>query len=253
MSLVAHKLGRCQHLGSPRTGEVDSGQPPDLSRPLPHHHHPVGEEDRLGDAVSYEKHRRLRLLPDPQELLLERFARQRVQGGERLVHQQDPRFVRQGPGDRRLLPHPPAELVRVAVLESIQPHHIEISVRRLPALLPGNAPDLGPEFHVLPDRPPGKKQKLLEHDGVPGIRALYRPVFQEKLAAGHRLQARHHHQKRRLPASTGTDNGNELIRFNLEGEILERGGRLAVAGGVDLPDIPGLNERHSVSATASAR
>jgi hypothetical protein len=72
------------------------------------------EEDR--DAV---------LLLDAQHEILEVSARLRVDGGERLVHQEDRRLVGERAGDRHALLHAPRELPRIVIDESGQPDRLE--------------------------------------------------------------------------------------------------------------------------------
>ena len=62
--------------------------------------------DRLLDAVRHEEDRHAGTLGDLVELQLQPGARLRVQGTERLVHQEDRRVQGQRPGDRDTLLHP---------------------------------------------------------------------------------------------------------------------------------------------------
>ena len=84
----------------------------DAARSRGHDDDPVGEEDRLGDAVGDDHDRRRRPLPQLQQLEIEPLAGQRVEGAERLVEEQHLRLEREGPGDRRALAHPAGELAR---------------------------------------------------------------------------------------------------------------------------------------------
>ncbi len=71
------------------------------------------------------------LAPDLQDQLLRLFARQRVEGAERFVHQQDLRIAGQGAGDADALLHPARQLVDRRVLEPVQPQKADVFVRGL--------------------------------------------------------------------------------------------------------------------------
>ena len=74
-----------------------------LIRPGPrrHHHHPVGEEHRLGDRVGDEHDGGAGLGADPHQLGLHPLAGHLVERAERLVHQQQPRAARRARGRSR--------------------------------------------------------------------------------------------------------------------------------------------------------
>src|SRR6266508_1412625 len=80
--------------------EVDGHHALDLARLRRHHQYPVAERHGLVDAVRDEDHGLPRLVPDPQQLLLEQQLVLLVERGERLVHQQDLGVGGEGPGDR---------------------------------------------------------------------------------------------------------------------------------------------------------
>ena len=90
-----------------------------------HHHHPVRHGQRLflvvGDVDEGDLHRLL----DPFELALHFLAQLEVQCTERLVEQQDPRIVDQGPRDRHALLLPTRELAHAALFKPAQVDHFE--------------------------------------------------------------------------------------------------------------------------------
>ncbi len=57
----------------------------------------------------------LLLVPDLQKLVLQHLARLHVDRGERLVHQQDLRILREGARERGALLHAAGDLVRVVL------------------------------------------------------------------------------------------------------------------------------------------
>ena len=92
----------------------------DAARPRRHHHHAVGQENRLLDRMRDEQHGQLRALPQVQQLVLQALARHRVERAERLVHQHHLRVVGQHAGDGDALLHAAGKLVRIGVGEVLQ-------------------------------------------------------------------------------------------------------------------------------------
>jgi hypothetical protein len=81
------------------------------------HHDLVGEQEDLVDGVGHQHHGLRLLLPDTHQLLLHVAAVLVVEGGERLVHQQQVGTHRQRPGNRHALVHAAGELIRTVVSE----------------------------------------------------------------------------------------------------------------------------------------
>ena len=79
---------------------------------------PVGQRDRLVDAVGDEDDRLAGRGDDLGELLLHDLAGHRVDRGERLVHQQQPGLGDERAGQADALPHAAGELARVGLLEA---------------------------------------------------------------------------------------------------------------------------------------
>ena len=78
---------------------------------------PVAHLDRLVDVVGDEEDRLAQLGLQPQELVLQALAVDRVDGAERLVHQHHPRVGGERPRDPDPLLLATGELGRVAVAE----------------------------------------------------------------------------------------------------------------------------------------
>ena len=83
-----------------------------MSRRL-HHGNARSEDDRLVDVVGDEQHRLAHLLLQAAELALQLGANDRVDGTERLVHQQHRRVGSEGPGDADALLLTTGQLGRV--------------------------------------------------------------------------------------------------------------------------------------------
>ena len=85
--------------------------------PLRQHDDTVGEVHRLGDRVGDEHDRRRQRLAQPGEEVAHVGAGDLVEGGERLVHQQQRRAERHRPDEGDALLHAARQLVRVGVGE----------------------------------------------------------------------------------------------------------------------------------------
>src|SRR6266852_778382 len=80
---------------APGLGQVVLEPPQDPTRAWAQHHHLVREEDRLLHAVGDEQHRLGMLVDEPEQVEAQLLARQRIHGGEWLVHEQEPGIVDQ--------------------------------------------------------------------------------------------------------------------------------------------------------------
>ena len=98
---VAEQLGGGAVLREPAAGREDR--------------HPVAHPHRLVDVVGDHHDGLAQLALQPQELVLQPDAHDRVDGAERLVHQQHRRIGGQRPRHADALPLAAGELVRVAV------------------------------------------------------------------------------------------------------------------------------------------
>src|SRR5262249_27694594 len=107
------------------------------ARPRGHHADPIGEEARRRDVVRDEKDGRPRLAPDPHQLVLEASPRLRVQGAERLVHEQDLRIVGEDPRDLDTLLHPARQLAGILVLLALQVDESQVLPGDRVSTLPG--------------------------------------------------------------------------------------------------------------------
>ena len=82
----------------------------DPARSRRQHDDPVGDQDRLGDAVRDQDHRRAGEFAEAEQLEIEAFARQRIERAERLVEQEHLRLERERPGERDALARAAREL-----------------------------------------------------------------------------------------------------------------------------------------------
>ena len=80
---------RVLHVERARPRQIDSDHVDDAARSRRHHHHAVGQIDRLGNAVGHQQNGLAALAPDALQLFVHALARHRVERAERLVHQQE--------------------------------------------------------------------------------------------------------------------------------------------------------------------
>jgi hypothetical protein len=96
----------------------------------------VAHHQRLFDRVRDEQQREAHLVPQREQLLLHLAARERVERGEGLVHQQHARLHGERAGNGHALLHAAGELVRMHVGEPGQADLVEVVQRALGGLLP---------------------------------------------------------------------------------------------------------------------
>ena len=129
--------------------------------------------------------------PDPQQLVGHLVPRQRIERGERLVHQQDFGIEQQGARDRGALLHSTRKLVRPAARELAQAHERQ-QLPRLAAIILGDAAVLVAhrEHDVVGDVQPGQQRGFLENDAHHVGRFKNRDAVNGNLALRGREQTR---------------------------------------------------------------
>ena len=124
---------------------------------------PVADPHGLVEVVGDEDDGALVLALEPQQLVLHLGADQRVEGGERLVHQHDRRVVGQGAGQADALLHAAGHLARVAGVILVQSDLLQGLHRRFMALGLGHAGDFQAEGGVVERRQVRHQREGLEH------------------------------------------------------------------------------------------
>ncbi len=212
-----------------RIGEL--GDPAALAQ----HDHLVAEPDRLLDVVGDEQHRLVQLGLEAEQLLLQPGADHRVDGAERLVHQQHRRVGGQGPRDTHALLLPAGELERVPLGGlGCQSHQVEQFGRPGAGLLPVPAEQIGNRRDVV-DHPPVREQPgLLDHvaDAAPKLgRVQLRHIgaVQQDPPRGRFDHAVDHPQQRGLPAAGRADQHGRPTGGDVEVEALDGDRAVGVA------------------------
>ena len=128
-----------------------------------HEHDAAPEGDGLVEIVGDEHDGLLELLLQLAQFRLHIAADQRIEGAERLVHEQDIGVGGQGPGEAGALLHAARELVGVLGVPAFQPDELDRLHGTLGALREGHLLDFEAEADIPQDRPIGKQGEMLEH------------------------------------------------------------------------------------------
>src|SRR6266545_5748608 len=163
VGMLAVLCGRF-HRHRARPGQLDLDDPRDPTRARRHHHHPVGQDHGFGNAVGHEEDRLAPLLPDAEQLDAHLLPRERVEGAERLVHQEHRGVVDERAADRHPLLHAPRQLPRMLVLEAGEADEPDEVQRQRPVLPIVATEDLDGQQDVLEDVAPVEEDRGLEHD-----------------------------------------------------------------------------------------
>ena len=170
----------------------------------------VGEQHGFVEVVRDEDDCDVDLAPDLEQVGLHPRTRLRVQGRERLVHEQDARPHRQRPGDRHALLHATGELMRVGIGEFIQADQREPFARLALGGAAAFASLAQTEHHVLQDAEPGEERVALEHHAEIGAGPMHRRAVDKHDARAGVLQSRKNAHERRLAAARWTYDAEQL-------------------------------------------
>src|SRR5258708_26988096 len=145
----------------------------------------VTQVDGLVHVMGHEKDGAGGLVPDLQQQLLHVAASLRVEGAERLVHQDHGRPQGQCAGNRNALLHAARERVGIGFFEACQTDVLNELGHRLVALGLADAVDLEAVSDVVFDRQPGKRGVFLEdHATVPARLCDALAAYEDLTAVG---------------------------------------------------------------------
>ena len=209
-------------------------------RPPVHHRDPVAEAERLHLVVGHVDGGGLQLGDQLLELRPEGEPQQRVQVGQRLVHQQHGRLHHDRPGDRDPLALPAGQLRRVAVQQLAQLDQGGGPLHPLAHGGPVELPHPQAEGDVVEHLEVGEDRVALEHHGQ--VPLAWRQVGHVGVADPDPatvgiLQAGQQAQQRRLAAAARTEQHHELAVLDVELDVVDGHGlveHLAHALEVDL-------------------
>ena len=148
----------------------------DTPRPCAHQHHPTADEHRFINVMGDEQHRLGFGLPDAKQKFLHQLAGLMIECAERLIHEQHARPIGERSRQRSALLHAARQLLRVVVLESIQPDFRDEALRNLNLLRPRQASFAQPETDVVEHAQPGEQRVALKHHAPVGAGSANRPV-----------------------------------------------------------------------------
>ena len=157
-------FGRGAKILAARIGRVDFKLGEDAARPRRHHHDAARQIDRLEHRMGDEHDRGAKRLPHLQEIVVELEARDLVERGERLVHQQQRRLGDQRAGDGNAHAHAARQFARIGAAELLQPDPVERRDDPRPRLLDRDALELERQQHVVEHARPRHQRRLLEHE-----------------------------------------------------------------------------------------
>src|SRR5260221_2560979 len=185
--------------------------------------YPVGQGDGLLQVVGDEDHGGQVGGPQLEQFVFHQGPRLHVEGAERLVHQQDLRFVDKCLGQRHALAHAARELVRVAVLETGQSDTRNPLVRALERLGFWLAAEQRACGHVAQHIPPGENSIGLEDIANARVDALHGFAHHLHRPFTRPLQARDQPQGGGFAAAGRADHRTELARCDAESDVPYRG------------------------------
>ncbi len=190
---------------------------------------PVADQDRLVDVVRDEDDRLPHLVLDPQQLLLQPRAGDRIEGAERLVHQHHRRVGRERAREADALALAARDLRRVAgaVVLRRQVDEVEQLVHAHGDLGLRPAEELRHGGHVLGDGHVREEADLLDHvaDAAAQLGLVERvdalPV-DPHVARGELDEPVDELHRGRLAAAGGANEAAHLAGRNREGEVVDR-------------------------------
>ena len=192
------------------------------ARPRAHDEDAIGEEQRLVDIVGDEDRGCRNLAPDVEQHLLHHAARLRIERAERLVHQEHPRLVDQGPRDLDPLLHASRQLRGVERLESRKTDKVQNGIGSAVALRPSEAAHLRAKSHIVPYPLPRKQRVLLKHHAAIRAWPPDRLSIHGQTAGCDWQMPSQGPEQRGLAAAGGAENADQLARRDGEIEITHR-------------------------------
>src|SRR5262249_25498912 len=150
-------------------------------------------------------------------------------GTERLVHQQDGRFVGERPRDADPLLHATGKLGRIAMSETGKADHIEQLVGQRARPGPSFPLGIGTECDVLPDRLPREQRVLLEHHATIGTGADNLISVDPDPSGGRANIAGDRVEQCGFAATRGTEQTHKGAGSDVDGRVFQRVNGLGAA------------------------
>ena len=187
---------------------------------------PIAHLDRLVDIMGDEHDRLLELFLEPEELVLEPVASDRVDRSERLVHQQDLGISAERPCHANPLSLTARELagIPIPIDVRVHPHGVEELVHPITGLLRVPSEEIRNGRDVLGDRAVGEQPDLLDHVSHASSELVRIDVGHVLSVEDDATRRRLDHpidesEGRRLPAPRGADENEDFASVDVEREI----------------------------------
>ena len=138
-----------------------------------HEQDTIRQQDRLVHIVRDHEDGLLAFSPDLDQFILNHAARQRIEGAEGFVQQEQFRMRGKGARDAHALAHAARQFGRFAVQRVRQADHAEVAraVRARLLFRPGGPARPDPELNILQGREPRQQAVVLKHHAALKARA----------------------------------------------------------------------------------
>ena len=197
------KLGHGKQIMRARTRKMHVDDVGDAPRRRMHHHHLIGEEHRLVDAVGHHQGRGLARRPDALQLQIHASTQNLVEGAERFVQQENRGFGDQRTGNGHALAHAAGQLSRQRFGVSGQSNQLDQIAD--PSLVRAYrlAQHLERQRDVATNAAPRQQRRILKHDPefAAGAKCFRLLVAHQDDALIRRLQAGDYSQQGRFAAA----------------------------------------------------
>ena len=220
------------HEGGRRIVVDVAGRADLLDAALVHHHHPVGDFQRLFLIVGDEDRGHVDLVMQRAQPLPQLLAHLGVERAERLVEQQDARLDRERAGQRDALALAAGQLARVAAGQPVELHQIQqfLDPRADRGLVLADRARLHPqaERDVLEHRHVAEQRVMLKHEADMALAGAVRQrvlAVERNLAGVGPVQPGDDPQQRGLARARRPEQRQQLAIGDLEVDIVERGKR----------------------------
>jgi hypothetical protein len=154
---------------SSRTSEGNLKRFRDRPRTACEHLNPIGKTDGFAHVVGDEDARKPSVDPESFEFVVKQIARHRIERTERLVHQQDFRFLCESARNPYPLTHPTRELMGLVSGEVLKVHGFQKILSDSGPFASRNPAQLQRKRNVLRDRHPRKQGRFLKDQRAPTI------------------------------------------------------------------------------------
>src|SRR5262249_32119722 len=192
-----------------------------LPRPAAEYDDTVRQEHRFTNGVGHEERSLVVALPDIEQSHIELVPRDRVEGGKRLVHQQQLRFVNERPADRRPLAHSARELTRSSMARFRDSDKLEQRLGASLVLGEGKTEDFDRKQDVFDRRFPRQQRRILKNHPYVTARSAHGLTGYLDCAPADRLEPGQHHQQRALATAGRTEDRNELPIGHVNADVAQ--------------------------------